>query len=147
MIIAGVLLALLGLLFGAASVSDGAYAVLSAHLGKNRAALGQVAFFCLLMGAILFFWGKVNARTARIRASGLPGKAIITKFDDTGVTTNRDPVVTLHLHVMLENREPYTAVIRHSVPRLRVGQLTSKEPVAVKVDPEDPKRIVIEWDQ
>ncbi|WP_437806531.1 hypothetical protein [Sorangium sp. So ce1078] len=55
--------------------------------------------------------------------------------------------MTLHLHVTLENREPYTAVIRHSVPRLRVGQLTSKDPVAVKVDPEDPKRIVIEWDR
>jgi hypothetical protein len=143
--ISGILLMVLGLVFGMTAGSDHVYASLSDHLGKNRSTLGMVAFFSIATGLALFYWGKAQERIAHIRATGIPGRAMIVKFEDSAITSNRDPMVTLHLDVTIEGHEPYPATIRHRVPRLRVGQLTSKEPVAVKVDRIDPTKIVIEW--
>jgi hypothetical protein len=83
---------------------------------------------------------------ARLRRVGLRGRARVLRFEGTGGSVDDDPVVDVELHVEVPGLEPYRVHQRTSVPRRRAGHLNDGTPVLVHVDPDDPQRVLVEWD-
>ena len=83
----------------------------------------------------------------RLREKGLAGTARILRIEDNGGALNDDPIVELDLSVELPGREPYLVHHKSVVPRLRVGLVTDGRVVGVVVDPADPARLVVNWEE
>jgi hypothetical protein len=82
-----------------------------------------------------------------LRTSGVPGTATVVAVHDTGVVVSGAPIVTIDLEVTVEGRPPYRP--SHPTPFPPTGA-TSPVPGAtlpVRVDPNDPNRILVEWDR
>ena|SRR5437763_9165155 len=90
-------------------------------------------------------WHDLEDR-ARLRRVGLAGSARVLRFEGTGITVDEDPVVDVELRVELPDREPYQVRQRVPVPRRHAGSLNDGTPVRVHVDPDDPRRVLVEWD-
>ena len=101
-------------------------------------------------GIGLFLWGGRWARgykeAQRLRMSGVPGQATIVGMRQTGVYLNEQPQIELNLQVQSEMHGPYQATVREYVPLMLLATLSSGRPLPVKVDPADPQKLVIEWE-
>lgn len=84
------------------------------------------------------------ARQKRI-AAGLLGWATILAFRDTRWTINEDPKVELDLEIAIEGRAPYRVKHTCVVPRLMIARLVPKGKLSVRVDPEDPNALLVDW--
>ncbi len=111
--------------------------------------LGITALTFVPVGLVFSAIGLVSAanarREARLGRLGLPGRATIEAVSDTGVTVNDNPMVKLELQVSISGRSPYRVSRRATVPRLAAGLVTPGASVPVRVDPEDPDELRIEW--
>jgi hypothetical protein len=85
------------------------------------------------------------AETRRIDETGTPGQATITGMTQTGVYVNENPQIDLNLMVEIPGRTPYPATYKGVIPLMLLGRLTSWMPLAIKVDPNDPQNLVIDW--
>ena len=94
-----------------------------------------VAGFMLLVGA--------RGRD-RISTTGLPGSGQILSVTQTGTFVNNNPQVTLELLVNVPGRAAYQARVKEIVPLIMLNRLQGTVPV--RVDPEHPERVVIQWD-
>ena len=101
-------------------------------------------------GIGLFLWGWRWARgykeAQRLRMSGVPGQATILGMRQTGVYLNEQPQIELNLQVQSEMHGPYQVTVREYVPLMLLATLGSGRPLPVKVDPADPQKLVIEWE-
>jgi hypothetical protein len=101
-------------------------------------------------GIGLFLWGRRWARgykeAQRLRMSGVPGQATILGMRQTGVYLNEQPQIELNLQVQSEMHGPYQVTVREYVPLMLLATLGSGRPLPVKVDPADPQKLVIEWE-
>jgi hypothetical protein len=88
----------------------------------------------------LFFGPMINA--ARLRKTGLPGKARILQVSDTGVTVNNSPLVKLTLEIKNSFGQKYTAYCRVLVPRLNPGAYAPGMELPVKIDPKNEQNVV-----
>jgi hypothetical protein len=115
-----------------------------------------LTFGFLLTAAILgvtgfgLVWFGLRARNSaadadRIASTGLAGTATITGLTQTGMSLNDQPQVEMELLVSIPGRAPYAATRKEFVPLILLGRLSSGLPLAVKVDPADPQRLVIDW--
>jgi hypothetical protein len=115
-----------------------------------------LTFGFLLTAAILgatglgLVWFGLRARRSaadadRIASTGLAGTATITGLTQTGMSLNDQPQVEMQLLVSIPGRAPYQATRKEFVPLILLGRLSSGLPLAVKVDPVDQQRLVIEW--
>jgi hypothetical protein len=109
-------------------------------------------FFTLMFGfvgmlqvGIGVMVAKNALRTKKLRESGLYGSARILNVAETGTTINDQPEVRCTLEVSLPGEGPYTTVVTSLVPIIKVGLLTSPNPVPVHVNPSDRTDVLIEW--
>ena len=82
----------------------------------------------------------------RVGASGVPGSARLLSVTDTGGTMNEHPICEIQLEVTVPGHAPYTTVVRQPVPRMQAPLLQPGGIVAVKVDPNDPTTVVMDWE-
>jgi hypothetical protein len=123
--------------------------------GIGAVAFHQARFYALpaviLLGAsvpLLYGWWRTSrtySAARRLRAEGLPGIATVLGVGQTGLTMRGHPLLALELEVQVEGRPPYRVRRREYVPRDRVDALAAGEALPVRVDPEDPSRLVVEW--
>jgi len=104
--------------------------------------LGAVALVCLVIGLRV---RRSAAANDRLLASGLAGQAAITGLTQTGMYLNENPQVAMDLLVELPGRPAYAARRKEFVPLILLGRLSSGAPLPVRVDPADPQRLVIDW--
>lgn len=141
-VIAGVALAAIPLviaLFGAVVSGDG---------------LGDVGGAVLVLGFIALsfvFAGKLargllrGATKADVMEKGVAGTAVIESMRETGTTINDNPFPEFELAVTVPGKPPYTAKVEQILPRLMLGQVRPGMTVAVKVMPDDPQTVGIDW--
>ena len=102
------------------------------------------------VGLALLFWGRkwsrAYAEAERIKMQGVPGQAQILGMRQTGVRLNEQPQVELRLQVSTSMHGPYAVTQKEYIPEMLLGMLTSGRPLPVKVDPANPQRVVIEWE-
>jgi hypothetical protein len=105
--------------------------------------LGGVGVLLLIWGAR---WSGKYQEAQRLKATGVPGQARIMNMRQTGVYVNEQPQVELTLEVSSEMQGPYQVTLKEYVPLMLLGALTSGRPLPVKVDPQNPQNVVIEWE-
>ena len=101
-------------------------------------------------GLGLFVWARKWQRAAadadRIRQQGVSGTATITGMRQTGVQLNEQPQIELQLQVQTQMHGAYPVTVKEYVPLMLLGTLSSGQPLPVKVDPANPQRVIIEWE-
>lgn len=100
-----------------------------------------------LVGVILLAVGYRAAAKARLRTTGVPGTATIVGLTQTGTWVNNNPLVGLDLAISVQGNPPYAVSVREVVPQILIGRLTNGQPLPVKVDPNEPTRVLIEWER
>lgn len=107
-----------------------------------------------ILGAVglgLLAWGaKMGAgikEAQRLRTVGLKGQGRVVGAATTGTTLNENPLMELELEITLPGKSPYRVHQRTWVPFLMMGTLAMGVTLPVIVDPADPSKILIEWDQ
>jgi len=107
--------------------------------------IGMVALFggMGLLFYKLIFGPMLNA--ARLQKTGLPGKAIITAVNDTGVTINNNPQVKLTLDVKNNFGQRYSTVCRVLVSRINPFVYQPGMEVPVKIDPKNEKNVIVDF--
>lgn len=122
-------------------------------------ALGNIPFaggtmiltggFMALVGLVLIVIGIIVGRRAaatdQILQTGVAGQATITGLTQTGMYLNDQPQISMNLLVSLPNQVPYAATHKGFVPLMLLGRLTSGAPLAVRVDPIDLNKVVVDW--
>jgi hypothetical protein len=106
--------------------------------------LGVVGF------GLIWFGMRSGAKAdeaERIAATGIAGQATIVGLTQTGVSLNDNPQVGIDLMVTIPGRQPYAAHRKEFVPLILLGRLANGGMLPVKVDPADPSKVVIGWDQ
>ena len=125
------------------------FAVVGAIVAEARLAAFGAAAICavvavvgipLLVHAFSSFTGD-----EQVLETGLPGKATIARIEPTGWRYNRTyPIVRFGLEVELADGV-YPAEIRQAVDPVRLERLAPGSVVAVRVDPANRARVVIDW--
>ena len=107
--------------------------------------IGMIALFggMGLLFYKLIFGPMLN--TARLQKTGIPGKAIITAVNDTGVTINNNPQVKLTLDVKNNFGQRYSTVCRVLVSRINPFVYQPGMEVPVKIDPKNEKNVVLDF--
>ena len=79
-----------------------------------------------------------------VDVTGRSGQATIVSLREGGPYVNQRPTITMELDVELPAREPYRAQARQAVGRLVIGRLQPGATIPVRVDPEDPGKVVVD---
>ncbi len=116
--------------------------VVAAGMWLTGAILGVTGIVLILVAVRL---RKSSAATDQILTNGIAGTAQITGLTQTGMQLNEQPQVSMNLLISLPDRPPYAATRKEFVPLILLGRLTSGQPLAVRVDPADPQKVVIDW--
>lgn len=88
---------------------------------------------------------KRNRHARDLRELGLRGNARILSVEQTGMTVNDNPEVRCVLEITASGGPVYTATLVSVIPIIKVGLLTSPNPVPVFVNPADLNDILIDW--
>ena len=80
----------------------------------------------------------------QVEAPGLSGRATIVSLSEGGPYANQRPTITMELDVELPGRDPYRAQARQVVGRLVIGRLEPGATVPVRLDPQDPAKVVVD---
>ena len=112
------------------------------HLGGLVAALLAVSLVaCAVIDNLS---GVSDAK--ELQQIGLPARATILQIWDTGMTVNNDPVIGLRVEVTPDGRSPYIATIKKAlISRLDVPQFQPERVIPVRVDPNDPQHVAIDF--
>jgi hypothetical protein len=110
------------------------------------------SFFSVIFGltALSHLWMaysriKQTQHTQALRESGLRGLARILHVEQTGVSVNDNPQVRCSLEINVPGVPAYTVTVKAVVPIIKVGLLTSPNPLPVFVNPSDLNDILIDW--
>lgn len=102
------------------------------------------------VGVILFVIGvflKVKGRRrARIYHEGVPGEAVIRAVHETGTVVNNQPMYAFDLDVSGQGFNPVSTRHREVVPFWYLNRVGPQSRVPVKVDPQNPARVIFDWD-
>jgi len=77
--------------------------------------------------------------------TGTPGRAVVKSAQQTGAFVNMNPQVILDLEVTVEGKDPYAVQLSTSVPQISIPMVQPGSNVGVRVDPNDPQSLVIDW--
>jgi hypothetical protein len=83
----------------------------------------------------------------RLRRVGVSGVAHVVRATEAGTSPVGEPVVDIELTVEVDGRAPYEVRQRTAVPRHRLRRLHAGRSLPVRVDPQDPQRLVVDWAQ
>ncbi|MEO6349793.1 MAG: hypothetical protein ABIP53_04000 [Candidatus Limnocylindrales bacterium] len=101
-----------------------------------------VGLLLIVIGIVV---GRRAAAVDQILATGVSGQAQILGMTQTGMYLNEQPQIELNLLVTVPGQTPYAARHKSFVPLILLGRLSSGVPLAVKVDPVDPHKLVVDW--
>ncbi len=134
---------------GSLIVFAAVFAVVAAMSQEGRVVALAVATICLavatlgvplLVRAFASFTGDEG-----VLATGLEGRATITRLVPTGWRYNRFyPIVRFELEVELAD-ELFSVEVQQTVDPVRFAELRPGTAVAVRVDPRDRSRVVLDW--
>lgn len=99
------------------------------------------------------FWGPTASLfgfgTKRILKYGRPAMATVKSIGESSqggvITVNDQPYLNLLLEVNDGTRAPYEVSLDTIIPRAVVPQFQPGAVIAVKVDPNDPRKVAIVW--
>ena len=106
---------------------------------------GILAATGIAMIVIGFVVGRRAGAVDQLLATGTPGTAQVTGVTQTGMYLNEQPQLDLQLMVTVAGRAPYPARHKSFVPLMLMSRVTSGQPLAVRVDPMDPQKVVVDW--
>lgn len=86
-----------------------------------------------------------QTQAANIAATGADATAMITGVTQTGAMVNFQPTLQIDLTVMPDGLPPYPATVTQVVEQVFLGKAVAGASVPVKVDPENPGSIWINW--
>jgi hypothetical protein len=119
--------------------------------GIYAAAQNEAEAFWLPIGIISFtfviLWFTIfgpMVRNRRILKTGEPGTAKVLRMFETGVTVNDNPMVRLEVEVTPARGSSYITMTKVLVSRLNPMVYGPGTLVAVKIDPRDSMRVVID---
>src|SRR5688500_4807050 len=117
----------------------------------TRGGMWATAGILGLVGLALLAWAnkmsKGLAEADRLRESGVQGHARVVAMEQTGMSMNDNPLIEMDLDVTLPGRQPYRVHHKDWVPLMMLGTLGGGAALPVRVDPQDPSKILIEWNQ
>lgn len=87
-----------------------------------------------------------QTEAAKIAATGIAATASIVAVRQSQGMVNLQPIVEIDLTVMPEGLPPYPATVSQAVPQVHLVRAQPGVTVAVKVDPDNPSTIWIDWD-
>ncbi len=82
---------------------------------------------------------------AQMAATGEHASAQVSATRDTGTFANMQPVLEMSLLVSWGDRPPYPVTLRQVVPVAQIARLAPGSTLHVKVDPERPELVWIDW--
>ena len=74
--------------------------------------------------------------------SGLQGQATIEGLTDTGTVLNHNPICEFQLTVTVPGRAPYPVTHQQMVPAVMLASYQPGTTMQVRVDPDDPSKLV-----
>jgi hypothetical protein len=86
-----------------------------------------------------------QTQAANIAATGVDATAMIAGVAQTGAMVNFQPTLQIDLTVMPDGLPPYPATVTQVVEQVFLGKAVAGASVPVKVDPNDPGTIWIDW--
>ena len=102
-----------------------------------------VGFLLLVIGVFLKIKGR---RRARVFHSGVPGEAVIRAVHETGTMVNNQPMYAFDLDVTGQGLAPVSTRHREVVPFWFLSRVGPQSRVPVKVDPQNPTRVIFDWE-
>lgn len=107
--------------------------------------LSFVIFAIILLIIILLFIHFQKRNLTYLRHYGLRGVARIISGQMTGTEINNVPQYNIKLEIKIHNRMPY--IINHTqcLSPLLAGKIKDGMEIPVLVDPQNPKKILLEW--
>jgi len=131
--IAGILVAIIAVL--SVGGSSGIYIALGIlFIGGGMSLL----FYKLLFAPMIL--------AARLKKTGIRGKALIKEVRDTGITVNNSPQVKLVVEVKNSLGQRYNATLRTLVSRLQPNLFQTGMTVPVLIDPNDENKMIIDYE-
>ena len=98
---------------------------------------------------IFLFMAKKRQENQQLVATGMPGQAMIVQMGDTGVRINNQPRLSLTLDVHPVQGMSHFAAFRTThettVPMMAMARVAPGTTVPVKLDPQNPSRLTIDW--
>jgi hypothetical protein len=91
--------------------------------------------------------GNVDELHAQLAANGLDGTATITTAQDTGVPVGANKLFSIVMTVNVPGRAPYQETSATMVPPDDVAKVVAGLTVPVKVSPDNPNLVMIQWDK
>ncbi len=94
----------------------------------------------------MIFVRRLTGNTAanrQLMATGETAQATVLQMSDTGMRINDNPRVSLLLEVHPANRPAYQVEIKQVISMLQASQYQPGQQLEVKIDPADPKKVVI----
>lgn len=137
-----------------------AFGIQIEHLTGDKTWDGVLMTVLLLipMAVILFLTGRMFIKpflaftgraSKKILQHGRPAAAVVMSIGENSqggtVTINDQPYLNLQLEVRDGNKNPYTVSLDTVIPRASVPQFQPGTVIPIKIDPEDPMKIAIDW--
>lgn len=136
-------------------VGIGAFLVFASSPQLKGVAWVWLIMAVLAVAALGFgvFLVRRGRREDKVLKSGLEGQATIVALTETGmgigsgIPTDHSytPICQVQLRVLVPGHPPYDATVREIVPLVRRLQLQPGMSVAVRVDPKQLSKVVIDW--
>jgi hypothetical protein len=86
-----------------------------------------------------------QTQAANLAMTGIDAKASIISAAQTGAMVNFQPSMAIDLNVFPEGLPPYPVTVTAVVEQVFLGKCVPGKSVAVKVDPENPQTVWIDW--
>jgi len=111
-------------------------------------AIPVVASISFFIKPMLSFFGG-SPRTRKILKYGLPADGVIKAINESSqggvITVNDQPYVNLTIEVHDGMRAPYLVSLDTILPRVSVPVFQPGNIISLRVDPEDPQFVTIDW--
>jgi hypothetical protein len=109
--------------------------------------LGSFALSAALAIPVLRSAGVLGPRK-KVLANGVPGTATLLGVSPTGTVINDiNLVCKFQLRVEISGRPVYDVETKETVPMTNMALLIPGSTLAVRVDPEDPAKVFVDWQQ
>jgi hypothetical protein len=136
------------LLTGLFEVGLGALFALATVLGDARpSAFLPTAAILGAVGAIFLTLAWRAAQKDRLHETGVDGEGMIAGIEQTGMWMNDQAYVRLDLIVRVPGHQPYEVKHGEIVPQVALGRLTNGSTLPLKVDPERPSHLLVQWER
>jgi hypothetical protein len=105
------------------------------------------SIFSIVIIVVVFKYASNMMGDSKVLDAGIPGQAVVMSLEPTGTVINdMYYVCNIGLRVQLPAQAPFDVLIKQSVPIYSMGRVDPGKTVAVKVDPVDRTKAVIDWD-